>query len=216
MYIQSTNIATPKTMLWKNKEVTTGIFKIPTPKPIHLGKEGVKDDFVSDTKVHGGTYKACYLFSADHYPYWKKLYPELKWNWGMFGENLTVNGLNERQILIGDIYKIGDALVEVTQPREPCFKFGVKFGTQNVIKQFIDHGFPGTYVSVLEEGLVVTKDKFILVERLKKSISVSQLYKLLLTKPKDQKLLEIAIELNVLPPKKIEQLKNLILKSKSG
>ncbi|GGD29506.1 MOSC domain-containing protein [Hyunsoonleella pacifica] len=210
MHIQSTNIAEVRTILWQNKEVTTGIFKTPTPKPIYLGQGGVKEDYVADTKVHGGHYKACYLFSTDHYPYWKKLYPNLAWNWGMFGENLTVNGLNETQIRVGDIYKIGNALVQVTQPREPCFKFGVKFGTQEVLKQFIAHGFPGTYVCVLEEGLVQADDNLKLISRLDKSLSVAELYNLIFSKHKDQQLLKTAISLDVLPERKRKQLEKFI------
>ena len=199
MHVQSCNIASPKTIIWNEKTIETGIYKNPTPKPIFLAQNGVKDDFVADSKVHGGTYKACYLFSSDHYPYWKKLYPKLPWNWGMFGENLTVNGLNETQIMVGDVYRIGEALVQVTQPREPCFKFGVKFGTQHVLKQFIQHGFPGTYVRVIEEGWVERNDDVTLVNQLEHSLSITQLYALLFSKTKNQEHLKIAINLDVLP-----------------
>ncbi|MGC6429548.1 MAG: MOSC domain-containing protein [Jejuia sp.] len=210
MYIQSVNIAKPKTILWNNKETSTGIYKTPTPKPIFLGKNGVKEDYIADKKVHGGEFKACYLFSSDHYPYWKKLYPTLQWQWGMFGENLTVNGFNETQIMVGDIYKIGEALVQVTQPREPCFKFGVKFGSQNVIKQFIEHGFSGTYVRVLEEGLVETNDKLNLQHRLDKNMSVAQLYNLIFSKEKDKELLYTAITCDAIPQNKRDKFAKLL------
>ncbi len=202
MYIQSVNIAQPKTIIWNNKEVPTGIFKVPTPKPIFLGTQGVKEDYVADKKVYGGTFKACYLFSSDHYPYWKNLYPSLNWQWGMFGENLTVNGFNETQVMVGDIYKIGEALVQVTQPREPCFKFGVKFGSQNVISQFINHGFSGTYVRVIEEGLVESNDTVKLHHRLNTNLSVAQLYNLIFSKEKDKDLLYTAITCDALPQSK--------------
>ena len=106
MHITSTNIAKPTTILFRGKNVTTGIYKNPTQQPIYLGKSDVKDDEVTDRRYHGGEFKACYLFSENHYAYWKNLYPDLDWNWGMFGENLTVNGLDETKIMIGDIYKI--------------------------------------------------------------------------------------------------------------
>lgn len=211
MYVQSTNISEPRTILWHGKEVNTGIYKTPTPKPLFLGKESVSEDYIADRKAHGGIYKACYLFSTDHYPYWKNLYLNLKWNWGMFGENLTVNGMNETQIMVGDIYKIGDTLVQITQPREPCFKFGVKFGSQDVLKQFISHGFPGTYVSILEEGLVHTKDKIKLINRLESTLSIAQLYELIFAKNKNQELLKIAVELDVLPKRKREKLSRFIV-----
>lgn len=210
MHIQSTNLAKPKTIEWQNKKITTGIFKTPTPKPIYLNKNGVKDDFVADTKVHGGFYKACYFFSSDHYPYWKKLYPQLKWSWGMFGENITVNGMNEKHIMVGDIYKLGEAIVQVTQPREPCFKFGVKFGSQSILNEFINHGFPGTYASIIQEGFVEKGDEFSLIERPKTSISVTQLNSLFFSKNKNQEHLKIITSLNILPERKINTLKSFI------
>ena len=202
MEIISTNIAKPSTFLWHGKEVKTGIYKKPTHTPIYLGKEEVKGDEVSDRKVHGGIYKACYLFSADHYAHWKGLYPNLDWNYGMLGENLTIKGLDETKLYIGDIYKVGTALVQITQPREPCFKFGVKFGSQDVLKQFIDHGCPGTYVRVLEEGKVESGDTFQLIERAKNSLTIAQFFNLLFAKAKNQDLLKLAINNEALPIKK--------------
>ena len=210
MKIISTNIAKPTTIIWNGQEVTTGIYKTPTSSPIYLGTEEVKDDEVSDRKVHGGKFKACYLFSEVHYQYWKYLYPNLEWDWGMFGENLTISDLDENQIYIGDIYKIGEALVQVTQPREPCFKFGIKFGTQNVLKQFIEHGFPGTYVRILEEGSVKTGDTFELIEHKENSLTTAQLFNLLHAKDKNQDLLEKAIMNHALPQGKRDKLKQYI------
>ena len=211
MKIISTNIAKPKTITWNGRQVTTGIYKTPVNEPLYLGKDDVKDDEVSDRKHHGGEYKACYLFSADHYPYWKNLYPNLNWSYGMLGENLTVSGFNETKIYIGDIYKIGTALVQITQPREPCYKFVVKFGTQEVLKQFIQHGRPGTYIRVLEEGHVSINDTIILVESAENSITIAQFFNLLFAKDKDQSLLELAINNEALPKKKREKLKSFLL-----
>ena len=207
MQILSTNIAKPTTILWRGQQVQTGIYKTPTNQPIYLGKHDVKGDIVSDRKVHGGEFKACYIFSANHYAYWQNLYPNLNWDYGMLGENLTVSDLDETQVFIGDIYKIGEALVQVTQPREPCFKFGVKFGTQKVLKQFIEHGYPGTYLRVLEEGFVAKGDKFVLVEKAENSLTVHQFFNLLYTKTKDQKLLKLAIQNEALPQRKRDKLK---------
>jgi len=202
MQIISTNIAQPTTFLWNGQQHTTGIYKKPTMGTIFLGKEEVHGDEVSDRSVHGGIFKACYLFSADHYSYWKNLYPNLNWEYGMLGENLTVTGLDESKIYLGDIYKIGSSLVQITQPREPCFKFGVKFGTQEVLKQFIDHAHPGTYIRILEEGFVNVGDSFELVERAKNSLTISQFFNLLYAKDKNQNLLAIAINIDALPIKK--------------
>ncbi len=210
MQIISTNIAKPRTIIWNGKQVSTGIYKVPVNEPIYLEKEQVKGDEISDRNVHGGEFKACYLFSSDDYPYWKNMYPNLDWDWGMLGENLTVKGLDENNIYIGDIYKIGTALVQITQPREPCFKFGVKFGTQSALKQFIEHGRPGTYVRVLEEGFVNINDTFELVKQAKDSLTISQFFKLLFDKTKNQEHLRLVINIDALPERKKVKLANFI------
>jgi MOSC domain-containing protein YiiM len=202
MKIISTNIGKPTTFIWNGKEETTGIFKKPTGKPIYLTKNDVIGDVVSNRLNHGGYYKACYLFSSEQYPYWKELYPDLDWTWGMFGENLTVSGFDEREVLLGDIYKVGEATVQVSQYREPCYKFGYKFGTQKVLKQFIQHGFGGTYLSILEEGYVDINDEFTLVERPETSLTVAELFQLVYAKEKNQDLLRIAASSKSIPPKK--------------
>lgn len=206
MKIVSTNIAEPMTFLWNGKEETTGIYKKPTSKAIFLGKEDVKGDEISDRKHHGGIFKACYIFSADQYGYWKNLYPNLDWTYGMLGENLTVSGLDETKIRIGDIYKIGEAKVQITQPREPCYKFGVKFGSQAVLKQFIDHGFSGTYVSVMEEGFVKIGDEMKLLKAAENSLTTFQFFKLLFAKEKNQEHLRMALQLESIPQSKRNKL----------
>ena len=202
MKILSTNIAKPTTIIFCGEEVITGIYKTPTNEPIYLGKETVEGDEISDREVHGGEFKACYLFSGNHYSYWKNLYPNLDWNYGMLGENLTVSDLDESKLYIGNIYKIGNALVQITQPREPCYKFGVKFGNQRVLKQFVRHGCPGTYVRVLEAGFVKTGDEFILIKEAKNSLTITQFFKLIFSKNKNQEHLQLAIHNDALPPKK--------------
>ncbi|UOB16936.1 MOSC domain-containing protein [Abyssalbus ytuae] len=176
MKVVSTNIARPVKIKWKNKEIITGIFKNPTSSPIFLGKDDVKDDNVIDRKYHGGADKACYLFSADKYGYWKQLYPDLNWNWGMFGENITIEGFDETQINIGDVLKIGDAVVQISQPREPCYKLGIKFNTQKVLKDFISLALPGAYVRVLIEGNVSIGNEVIVLERGTSNLTLQKVF----------------------------------------
>lgn len=210
MQVTSTNIAQPTTIVYRGKKVVTGIYKTPIQQPIYLGKSDVKDDTVTDRKYHGGEFKACYLFSENQYDYWKNLYPNLDWNWGMFGENLTVNGLDETKLVIGAIYKVGSALIQITEPREPCFKLGVKFGSQKVVKQFVNHGFPGTYVRVLEEGYVKAGDIFTLVEQGTNNLTTQQYYQLLFSKDKNQEHLTLAINNEAIRLKKRDKLRTLI------
>jgi len=206
MKIIATNIAKPTTIVWNGKTQTTGIYKYPIKEGIYLEKEDVKGDEVSDRKHHGGIFKACYIFSEDHYAYWQNLYPNLDFNYGIFGENLTVKGLDETKISVGDIYKIGTALVQVTQPREPCFKLGIRFGTQAILKQFIKHARPGTYVRVLEEGLIKPGDKMILVQAATNSLTTTQLFSLLFAKQKDQSQLALIVNNDAIPLKKRQKL----------
>ena len=188
--------------MWMGEEETTGIYKKPTGKPLYLTKNDVFGDEISNRLNHGGFYKACYIFSVEQYPYWKQRYPNLEWSWGMFGENLTVEGFDERKVYLGDIYRIGEALVQVSQYREPCYKLGHKFGTQKILKQFVQHGFGGTYLSILEEGIVDIGDEFELVKRLEISLTVEELFRVVFAKEKDQRLLRIAAESRAIPHKK--------------
>lgn len=206
MKITSTNIAQAKSITWNNKQEKTGIFKEPTTEPIYLGKEDVKGDEVSNREVHGGEYKACYLFSLEQYPYWKNLYPNLDWKYGMFGENLTISGLDETNLIIGSIYEVGNALIEITQPREPCYKFGLKFGDQQVLKQFIEHGYPGTYVRVLKEGTVKKGDDLTLIKTPENRLTTFDFFKLLYSKNKDKDLLKLAVNNEAIPIEKRQKL----------
>jgi len=207
MKIISTNLGNPTKIVWNGKETTTGIYKFPVDQPILLESTDVKGDSVIDRKHHGGIYKAAYLFSADRYAYWKEKYPDLEWNWGMFGENLTIQGLDESQIRIGSIYRLGTALVQITQPREPCYKLGIRFKDQNMIKQFIDQGFPGTYVRVLENGTVKTGDSMELSKASETPLTVQEFYKLLYAKTKDSHVLRLALQNEAIPKSKREKLK---------
>lgn len=210
MKVISTNIGKPTAISWKGKKEQTGIFKYPTQEALFLGKTDVVKDTVIDRKHHAGENKACYLFSADQYPYWKSKYPHLEWNWGMFGENLTIQALNETVIRIGDIFRIGTALVQVSQPREPCYKLGVRFGTQEILKQFIDKGFPGTYVRILEEGEVRKGDELLLIEQSKNKLTVQQFYKLMFAKEKSRDMLSLFMDNPSVPQYKKERLKKYL------
>ena len=192
MKIISTNIGEARTIQWHGKEVKTGIYKFQVEQPIYLGTEDVGNDHVIDRKYHGGADKACYLYSADHYDYWKRLYPNVEMPWGMFGENLTVEGLREAEINIGDIFKIGEATVQVTQPRQPCYKLDIRFNASGLVKQFIDSGFPGVYVRILGNGHVKSGDSMELIER-KNSISIQKVFELVYTKEFEKEAVDAAV-----------------------
>ncbi len=194
MQVVATNIGQPKTVLWRGRKIQTGIYKQPVEGPIYLGKEDVQNDTVVDRKHHGGEYKACYLFGANYYPAWQLKYPHLDWDWGMFGENLTVDNLHENELQIGAVYNLGNAVIQITEPRQPCFKLGIKFGTQKVIVEFLEYAHPGTYVRILEEGEVRTGDMLALQKAGPNSLTVAQFNTLVNQREKDKSLVALAIE----------------------
>lgn len=210
MKVIATNIGKPTTFIWNGKEEQTGIFKYPVDESLFLRKGDVANDTIINRVNHGGINKACYLFSKEQYPYWKALYPDLEWNWGMFGENLTVEGLNESEIRVGDIYKVGSALVQISQPREPCYKLGIRFGDQKVLKQFIEHRYPGTYVRILEEGTVRNGDRFHLVKQSTNTLTTNQFYDLMFAKEKDPELLQLFMANDSVPEYKKERMQKYV------
>lgn len=210
MKVVSVNLGEKVAFPWNGETHTTGIFKKPVDSPIQLEKEGVVNDVIANPKVHGGIFKACYLFSTNQYPYWKEKYPHLEWQWGMFGENITLEDLDEAELHIGDIYRLGNALVQVTQPREPCYKLGYRFENQGILKEFIDHGYPGAYVRVLEEGTVTVGDSMTLHQKGDSELTIKAFYELLYARKKSKELLELAIGNTALPEGKRERLKRFL------
>lgn len=160
MKIIATNIGDKREIDWKGKKVTTGIFKYPVDQPIFLDIETVKEDTICNREVHGGIDKAVYGYSLKHYDFWKEKYPDLEWDHGMFGENLTIDNLDETKIHVGDTYKVGECIVEVTKPRQPCMKLGVRFNDMKVVKQFWNTTMSGIYFKVLQTGSVQAGDRF--------------------------------------------------------
>ena len=182
MKIISTNIGSEKTIEWKGKSITTGIYKLPVDGSIYLDSRGVRHDYINNLKVHGGLDKACYGYGENYYTYWKDLYPNLDWTYGMFGENLTISNVDEAEIKIGDIYKLGKAIVQVSQPRQPCNKIAARFGATELLKQFIDFDHPGIYLRVIQMGNVQVGDEFLLDLRNQKALSLQQIHQLIFSK----------------------------------
>ncbi len=176
MKVISVNIGEKKILNYKGRVIETGIFKFPVNKPVFLDIEGFKNDVVVDRRYHGGSNQAVYAYSENHYKYWEELYPKLDWHYGMFGENLTISNLEETKIQIGDIYKLGEVLLEVTKPRQPCMKLGIVFKTQNILKQFWNSTKSGIYFKVLQKGRVAVNDELILIKKSKGSLTISEVY----------------------------------------
>ena len=177
MKVMSVNIGKKKSINYKGRVIETGIFKLPVKHPIFLDIEDVENDVVVDRRYHGGIDQAVYGYSEDHYKYWKGLYPNLDWEYGMFGENLTISNLEETEIHVGSIYKLGETILEVTKPREPCMKLGLRFGTQKILKQFWNETKSGIYFKILKTGNVEIGDELTLSYNSETSPTISEVYK---------------------------------------
>ncbi|UVI27640.1 MOSC domain-containing protein [Paenibacillus spongiae] len=157
----SLNAAMPIQVKHGNKEVLTGIFKLPVQERLHLGKLGLTGDGQGDLVHHGGEDKAVCVYSEQHFPYWEREWgqaPEA----GAFGENFTVSAMTEEQLSIGDVLRIGGAVVQVSQPRQPCFKLAMKHGRPDLALKVQSSGYTGYYFRVLQEGDVGCGDELIL------------------------------------------------------
>jgi MOSC domain-containing protein YiiM len=174
----SLNIGLPRTVNFHGQTVTTGIFKEPVKGRIKLRRLNLDGDKQADLTVHGGPDKALYAYAAEHYDYWKKRLPNMKLPWGMFGENLTTEGLLEDQVNIGDVFRVSSSEVVATQPRMPCYKLGVKFGRMDIIRQFMNSKLTGIYFRVLKEGEVGAGDAIELISRDENNVTVKDIVRL--------------------------------------
>jgi MOSC domain-containing protein YiiM len=145
MRIVSLNIGLPRDVVWHGQPVTTGIYKHPVQGPVRARKLDLDGDRQADLTVHGGEYKAVYVYPVEHYAYWKKKLPGRDLPPGVFGENFTTEGLLETEVHIGDRFAIGSAEFTVTQPRLPCYKLGIRFEADDMVKKFLASRRTGFY-----------------------------------------------------------------------
>jgi len=151
MRVVSVQVGLPKAVKWRSETVRTGIFKEAVEGPVRLRTYGLEGDGQADPKYHGGIDKAVYSYAKEHYDWWTQNgRPGL--THGMFGENLTIEGLDESSVSVGDRFRIGTTLLEYTGPRVPCFKLAIRFEDPKIVKEFKDAGREGLYFKVVEEG----------------------------------------------------------------
>jgi MOSC domain-containing protein YiiM len=163
MHVISVNVGRPRDVEWHGRTVRTSIWKDPVQGPVRVTSLNLEGDEQSDLSVHGGRDKAVYAYPAEHYEYWRQELGIDALPWGAFGENLTTAGIVEREIGIGDTIRIGSVDLVVTQPRMPCFKLGIRFGRDDMVKRFLHSGRSGFYFAVVREGEMTAGDS---IERL--------------------------------------------------
>ncbi len=178
MRLVSINVGLPREVMWKGRSVSTGIFKEPVQGRVTLRKLNLDGDRQADLSVHGGADKAVYAYPLAHYDYWRSELSDVELPLGMFGENFTTEGLIEEAVNIGDHFRIGTTELVVTQPRLPCYKLGLKFGREDMVKRFLASGRTGFYFSVSREGEVVAGDEIELMDRDENEVAVRDITRL--------------------------------------
>jgi len=195
----SVNVGLPRIVACNGEPVATGIFKEPVAGRVMLRTLNLDGDRQADLTVHGGPSKAAYAYPSEHCEYWMRELPKMKLPWGMFGENFTTEGLLESELNIGDKFRIGAAIVMVTEPRMPCYKLGIRFGRSDIVKRFLASERTGFYFAVLQEGEVGVDDSIELIERSKDSFRLSDITALYTREKHNLDLLRRAIEVDALP-----------------
>jgi len=187
---------------WKGSSVSTGIFKEPVESRVRVRRLNLDGDRQADLTVHGGANKAVYAYPSEHYDYWRGELAGMEMPFGMFGENLTTEGLLEGAVHLGDRFRIGTAELVVTQPRLPCYKLGIKFGRDDMVKRFLASGRTGFYFSVSGEGEVGAGDAIAVIDRDPNHVAVADVTRLYVSKrysPAEVETLRRATRVQALP-----------------
>jgi MOSC domain-containing protein YiiM len=194
----SVQVGVPRIVLRDGEEVSTGIFKTPVQKRVQMRTLNLEGDRQADLSVHGGRDKAVYAYPSEHYAYWKSELPGVELPWGSFGENLSVAGLLEADVCLGDRFQIGTAEVVVTQPRLPCFKLNLKFQRDDMAKRFLASRRTGFYFRVLREGEIGAGDEIVRVHEDENRVSIADAMKVYLGDPDSNELRESALRVEYL------------------
>ena len=182
MILHSVNVGLPREVTYHGRRVTTGIYKEPVDGRVALRTLNLDRDRQADLSVHGGADKAVYCYPLEHYSYWTRELDGRVLTMGMFGENFTTVGLSEDLVHIGDQFAVGSATVVVTQPRLPCYKLAVRFGSDDMVKRFLASGRTGFYLAVTREGEVGAGDEIEPVAQDVQAVPVSEITRLYIAK----------------------------------
>jgi len=193
MRLLSVNVGRPRPVEWRGEVVRTGIFKQAVAGPCAVARTDLLGDAQADLEVHGGVDKAVYAYPSEHYPFWSAALDRPALPWGMFGENLTTEGLDEATVCVGDRYAIGTAEFEVSQPRLPCYKLGIRFERPDMVKRFLQSGRLGFYLRVRREGTIEAGQSIQRLSREPDAPTIADLALLETTGKEDRALLERAV-----------------------
>jgi MOSC domain-containing protein YiiM len=200
MKLLSVNVSLPKEVEHERGTVQTGIFKEPVAGRVMLRTLNLDGDGQADLENHGGIHRAVYAYSIENHDYWRRELGRTDLSFGQFGENFTVEGMTEDDVRIGDVFRVGDALIEVTQPRPPCFKLGIKMGIARFPKLFLASGRVGFYLRVLQEGEVGAGDEFVRIDSDPEPMTVREMSRLHFFEPENLEGAKRALRLRALSP----------------
>jgi MOSC domain-containing protein YiiM len=195
----SVNVGLPREIEWRGRLVRTSIWKSPVEGRVRVASLNLEGDRQSDLSVHGGEEKAVYVYPSEHYEYWARELPGQDLPRGAFGENFTTEGLLEPDVRIGDRIRLGSAEFLVTQPRMPCFKLGVRFGRDDMVKRFLRSRRTGFYLAVVREGEASRGDPIEFSGRDDHGVTVADIAALYASDMENEDLLRRAVELPALP-----------------
>ena len=201
MRLVSVNISAGRLLQHHGAEVTTGIFKEPTPDPVRVGTLGLEGDLQADKTVHGGEYKAVYAYSLAHYDWWRRELGRPDLAPGAFGENLTIEGLDEDDVAVGDVLAIRDVRLQAVQPRQPCFKLDLKFGDSWMGPRFVASGRYGIYFRVLQEGSLQAGNEVTFATRAAERFPVPGLARLQYALSRDPAVIRRVLQIPALVPR---------------
>lgn len=201
MKILSINVGLPHQVVSDGNSVTTGIYKSPVHGRVKVTRLNIEGDGQADLSVHGGPSKAVYAYPSEHYAWWQRELPGVEMPWGIFGENLTLAELTEDDVHIGDQFRMGTAVLMVTQPRLPCYKLGIRFGRRDMPDRFLSSRRTGFYFAVAREGEIGEGDTVEPIHRDPNRISVSEVLRLCYGEGhQETQLVERALNLESLSP----------------
>ncbi len=194
----SVNVGLPREVQWNGKTVRTAVWKFPVKGRRMARKLNIDGDAQADLAGHGGEQRAVFVYQIDSYRYWERVLGRSDFSFGQFGENFTVEGLPDREVCIGDRYRIGDAVFEVTQPRVTCYRVAIRMNEPRMPALLVEHRRPGFYFSVLQEGEVVAGDDIVKVADGPERITVADIDALLYLPGHSRKQLERALRIPAL------------------
>jgi len=199
MKVVCVNVGLPREVVWKGTAVQTAIFKEPVAGAVAIRELNLAGDRQADLTVHGGSKKAVYAYPVEHYEYWRQQSPDISFSWGAFGENLTTEGLWEDSLCVGDLLRVGSAVLQVTQPRMPCYKLQLRFNRDDMIKRFLVSGRSGFYFSVVDPGDVGAGSEIEVLDRDPHRVTVADILSLYFGQRRDPELLQRAMNVTSLP-----------------